>query len=430
MAVSGGRNCKRSGANFRVPTGKMTPNREANSAVTVREASSAPASQLRVSAQKVSRLMDLVGELSLSVSDTIHSADIAHLDLSDFEKSAHRLKLVLREVQEAAAELRLVPIGDVFQRMGRLVRELERQTGKEVDLQIEGEDTEIDKIVVDQLFEPLVHVVRNSVDHGLEAPDEREAIGKRRRGKITLSAAQVGGDIQITIADDGRGLNRVKILARGRERGLIGPEDEPEDRDLWQLVFKPGFSTAETVTNLSGRGVGMDVLDNTIKRLRGRILVDSVWGRGAKVLLAIPLSLAFIDSLVMRVGERLFATPIGVVAEIFRPLSEQLTVITADGGGELVQVRDAMIPICRLDRFYGEKSDQSDSLEQKIILVFHTSQGKIGLPVDELFDQQQVVMKPLQGHLEKIRASFGCALLGTGEVAMMLDCEKLTKGAL
>ncbi|MGJ0508703.1 MAG: chemotaxis protein CheA [Methylocystis sp.] len=396
----------------------------------VKDASATTASQLRVSAQKVSRLMDLVGELSLSVSDTIYSSDIVDLDLGEFEKSAHRLKLVLREVQEAAAELRLVPIGDVFQRMGRLVRELERQTGKEVDLEVQGEDTEIDKIVVDQLFEPLVHVVRNSVDHGLETPEEREAAGKRRRGRITLSAAQVGGDIRITIADDGRGLNREKILARGRARGLIGPDEQPEDRELWQLIFKPGFSTAEAVTNLSGRGVGMDVLETTIKRLRGRIVVESVWGAGARVVLAIPLSLAFIDSLVMRVGDRLFATPIAVVAEIFRPVYEQLTVITADGGGELVKVRDAMIPICRLERFYGEKDRCPDALDQKIILVFHTSQGKIGLPVDELFDQQQVVMKPLQGHLERIRASFGCALLATGEVAMMLDCEKLTDGAL
>lgn len=373
--------------------------------------------------------MDLVGELSLSVSETIHSSDIASLDLTDFEKSAHRLKLVLREVQEAAAELRLVPISDVFQRMGRLVRELERQTGKEVDLEMHGEETEIDKIVVDQLFEPLVHVVRNAVDHGLELPDERQEKGKRRRGKVVLSAAQVGGNIQITIADDGRGLNRSKILDRARQRGLIGPEEQPEDRELWQLLFKAGFSTAETVTNLSGRGVGMDVLDNTIKRLRGRIMVDSVWGAGARVVLSIPLSLAFIDSLVMRVGARLFATPIGVVAEIFRPTCEQLTAITAEGGAEMVRVRDALVPICRLDRFYGEGDQGVDSLDQKIILVFHTSQGKIGLPVDELFDQQQVVMKPLQGHLERIRASFGCALLGTGEVAMMLDCEKLTESA-
>lgn len=391
-----------------------------------REASAATTSQLRVSAQKVSRLMDLVGELSLSVSDTIHSSDLSDLDLTNFEKSAHRLKLVLREVQEAAAELRLVPIGDVFQRMGRLVRELERQTGKEVDLEVHGEETEIDKIVVDQLFEPLVHVVRNCVDHGLEPPDERITNGKRRRGKIALSAAQVGGDIQITIADDGRGLNRAKILKRGREGGLIGPDEEPDDRDLWQIIFKPGFSTAEAVTNLSGRGVGMDVLDNTIKRLRGRILVDSVWGSGTRVILSIPLSLAFIDSLVMRVGERLFATPITAVAEIFRPVAEQLTVMTADGGGELVKVREALVPICRLERFYGE-AHESDMLVNKIILVFQTSQGKIGVPVDELFDQQQIVMKPLQGHLERIRASFGCALLGTGEVAMMLDSEKLTE---
>ncbi|MCC3247422.1 chemotaxis protein CheW [Methylocystis sp. WRRC1] len=386
-------------------------------------------SQLRVSAKKVGRLMDLVGELSLSVSETIRSPDIAGVDLSNFEKSAHRLQLVVREVQEAAAELRLVPIGDVFRRMGRLVRELERQTGKEVDLEIHGEETEIDKMVVDRLFEPLVHLVRNSVDHGLESPDDRVAAGKPRRGRVTLAAAQVGGDIQITISDDGRGLDRARILQRARERGFFGADEEPEDADLWKVVFKPGFSTAETVTNLSGRGVGMDVLDHTMKALRGRISIDSVWERGARVVLAIPLSLAFLDSLVMRVGERLYATPIGVVAEIFRPDSGQVTILSAQGGIEVVKVRDALIPICRLDEFYGERNETRTPLERQIIVVFHTSRGRIGLPVDEMFDQQQVVMKPLQGHLERIRASFGCALLGTGEVAIMLDCEKLREGA-
>jgi len=386
-------------------------------------------SQLRVSAQKVSRLMDLVGELSLSVSETIRSPDIAGVDLTNFEKSAHRLQLVVREVQEAAAELRLVPIGDVFRRMSRLVRELERQTGKEVDLELHGQETEIDKVVVDRLFEPLVHLVRNSVDHGLERPDEREAAGKPRRGRVTLAAAQVGGDIQITVSDDGRGLNRTRILQRARERNLIGAHEEPDDSELWKVIFKPGFSTAETVTNLSGRGVGMDVLDHTMKMLRGRISIESTWGAGAKVVLAIPLSLAFLDSLVMRVGERLYATPIGAVAEIFRPESDQITILSANGGSEVVRVRQTMIPICRLEQFYGENRKMRTPLESQIIVIFHTSKGRIGLPVDEMYDQQQIVMKPLQGHLEKIRASFGCALLGTGEVAIMLDCEKLREGA-
>ena len=253
--------------------------------------------------------MDLVGELSLSVSETIRSPDLDGLELTEFEKSAHRLMMVVREVQDAAAELRLVPIGDVFHRMRRTVRELERATGKQIDLVLEGEDTEIDKVVADRLYEPLVHVVRNCADHGLEAAERTRGARQARQGRITLAAAAVGGDIQITIADDGRGLDRDGILARARERGLFGPEEEPDDSALWKVIFQPGFSTAETVTNLSGRGVGMDVLNTAMKELRGRISIDSQRGRGSKVVLAIPLTLAFLDSLVMRVGARLYATP-------------------------------------------------------------------------------------------------------------------------
>jgi two-component system, chemotaxis family, sensor kinase CheA len=386
------------------------------------------ASLLRVDADKVSRLMDLVGELSLSVSETIRSPDLAGLDLTEFEKSAHRLKLVVREVQDAAAELRLVPVGEVFRRMRRMVRDLERQTEKEIELVLEGEDTEIDKAVVDRLYEPLVHIVRNSADHGLERPDERQTAGKPRKGRITLSAAQVGGDIQITVSDDGRGLNRKRILAHARERGLLDRDEEPEDNGLWKLLFLPGFSTADTVTNLSGRGVGMDVLNTIVKSMRGRIAIDSQEARGVKVVLSIPLTLAFLDSLVMRIGSRLYATPIDVVAEIFRPGSEQVTVIAAEDHAEVVRVRDDFIPICRLQQFYGETPNGRESLEKLIIVVFNTSSGRIGLPVDEMFDQQQVVMKPLRGHLERIRASSGCALLGAGEVAIVLDCEKLAEG--
>jgi two-component system chemotaxis sensor kinase CheA len=384
---------------------------------------------LRVSADKVGRLMDLVGELSLSVSETIRSSDLEGLELTEFEKSAHRLMMVVREVQDAAAELRLVPIGDVFRRMRRMVRELERTTGKEIDLVLEGEDTQIDKVVADRLYEPLVHVVRNCADHGLEAPSDREALGKPRKGRITLAASPVGGDIQIAISDDGRGLDRERILARARERGLFGADEEPEDGALWKVIFQAGFSTAETVTNLSGRGVGLDVLNTAMKELRGRISIDSNRGRGTKVVLAIPLTLAFLDSLVMRVGARLYATPIDVVAEIFQPGSEQITRISAEAGVEMVRVREALIPICRLQHYYCEPTSELAPLEKLIIVVFNTSAGRIGIPVDEMFDQQQVVMKPLQGQLEKIRASFGCALLATGDVAIVLDCERLAEGA-
>jgi len=383
---------------------------------------------LRVQADKVDRLMDLVGELSLGVSEVIHSPDLVGLELSEFEKSAHRLRMIVREIQDTAAELRQVSVGDVFRRMRRMVRELERQTGKKIELAMVGEDTEIDKVVADRLYEPLVHVLRNSADHGLESPAERVAVGKSETGCITLTAAQLGGDIQITVADDGRGLDREKILARARERGLVGINEEPEDSSLWKVIFQPGFSTAEAVTNLSGRGVGMDVLNATMKDLRGRIAVDSKAGDGTRVNLSIPLSLAFLDSLVMRIGQRLYATPVDVVSEVFRPELGQISTVSAEHGAEMIRVREHMVPVCRLQRFYGEDCQALQPLETLVVVVFKTSFGQIGLPVDEMYDQQQVVMKPLQGRLGAIRASLGCALLGTGEIAVVLDCEELARG--
>lgn len=383
---------------------------------------------LRVPAEKVSRLMDIVGELGLSVSETINCSELQGLELDEFEKSAHRLKMIVREIQEISTELCQVEVGEVFRRMRRMIRELERQTNKKINLVLEGEDLEIDKVVVDRLYEPLVHIVRNSADHGLESTANRIAAGKPEVGTITLSAIQVGGDINIIIADDGGGLHRERILARARERGLFGATEEPPNDVLWKVIFQPGFSTAEAVTNLSGRGVGMDVLNNTIKELRGRIAIHSETGVGARVTLSIPLTLAFLDSLVVRVGNRLYATPINVVSEIFQPLDSQITHISADDRSEVVKVRDCFIPVCRLDEFYGEEIKEKIPLISQIIVIFTTSQGQIGLPVDEIFDQQQVVMKPLPASLGKIRASMGCALLGTGEVATVLDCEQLILG--
>ena len=373
---------------------------------------------LRVQAEKVGRLMDLV----------INSPDLAGLELTEFEKSAHRLKTVVHELQDASSELRLVAIGEIFRRMRRMVRELERQTNKKIELVLVGEDTEVDKVVADRLYEPLVHVLRNSADHGLETTEERIAAGKPEAGRITLSAVQLGGDIQITVADDGRGLNRERILARARERGFFGANEDPEDSALWKVIFQPGFSTAEVVTNLSGRGVGMDVLHTTMKELRGRITVDSTQGRGATVNLSIPLTLAFLDCLVMRVGERLYAAPVDMVNEVFRPKEEQISTISAEGSAEMLRVREKMIPVCRLQKFYDEDCSNFMSLDQMVVVVFQSSTGQFALPVDEMFDQQQVVMKPLQGRLENIRASLGCALLGTGEIAVVLDCEELARG--
>jgi two-component system chemotaxis sensor kinase CheA len=385
---------------------------------------------VRVPSEKISRLMDLVGELSLSVSETVHSPDLQGLELTSFDAAVHRLTMIVREVQDVATELRLVPMDDVFKRLRRMVRELERQTKKKIDLVIEGGDTAIDKLVADRLYDPLLHVVRNSADHGLETPDERVESGKDEKGRILLAASQIGSEVRIIVEDDGRGLNREKILKRARERGFFGPDEEPEPAKLWRCIFEPGFSTAETVSNLSGRGVGMDVLNSTMNALRGRITVDSEGGKGTRVSVFIPVSLAFLDCIILRQGHTLFAVPIDVVSEIARPEENELMHISADDNREMLRLRGEMMPIIRLDEFFNEVDEEQEKAPvPPNLVVFKTAHGSISVPVDEVLDRQQVVMKPLVGKLSSVRASFGCALLGTGEVALVLDCERLASEA-
>ena len=388
----------------------------------------AGAALLRVSSDKIGRLMDLVGELSLSVSETINSPDLAPHELTNFEAAAHRLSMIVREVQDAATELRLVPVEDVFRRLRRMVRELERETGKGIELQLKGEDTAIDKLLADRLYDPLLHVVRNAADHGLESNEDRIAQGKSGKGHITLSAAQVGSEVRIMVIDDGRGLNRENILRKARERGLFGPDEEPEPSALWKVIFEPGFSTAENVTTLSGRGVGMDVLNNTMKELRGRIGVESEDGKGTSVSLHIPVSLAFLDSILLRLGEQLFTVPVEDIAEIVRPGTDDMVAISADRGTEMLKLRGAFIPVCRLEKFYRGLRQEVRPLWDMVAIVFSTAHGTIAVPVDEVLDRQQVVMKPLTGTLADVRASWGCALLASGDVAIVLDCERLAAG--
>lgn len=383
---------------------------------------------LRVSSDKIGRLMDLVGELSLSVAETINAPELVNLDLVGFDAAAHRLSMIVREVQDAATELRLVPVADVFRRLKRTVRELERETGKEIILDLRGEDTAIDKLVADRLYDPLLHVVRNAADHGLEPNDDREAAGKPRAGRIILSAMQVGSEVRIQVIDDGRGLNYDRILAKARERGMFGQHEMPDRSVLWKAIFEPGFSTADTVTTLSGRGVGMDVLNTTMKDLRGRITVESEEKQGTAVSLHIPLSLAFLDCLILRLGDQLFCMPIDDIAEIVKPDGTGQVQISVAGGSEMLRLRDRFIPVCRLEQFFDGMAHEPRALADMVAIVFEASSGTIAIAVDEVLDRQQVVMKPLAGVLRQLRASWGFALLATGEIAVVLDCERLAAG--
>ncbi|CAG0946971.1 Chemotaxis protein CheA [Anaerolineae bacterium] len=389
-------------------------------------------SYLRVKASKVSQLLDLVGELGLSALAVTHHPALQGLDLVGFETAAHQLELLITEVQRLTADLRLVPVSGLFRPMQRTAHDLARETAKQFELILEGEEIEIDKVLVDELKDPLIHLVRNAVDHGLEATAERVATGKPEQGRIALSAAQKGKEIHITVADDGRGLDRDAILKRARERGMVGANEEPDDATVWSYIFKAGFSTATQVSSLSGRGVGMDVVQSAIHALRGRIALETEPGKGTQVTLVIPLTLAFLESMVVRSHQRLFAIPIDGVNQVFKPDTAEVVHISADQS-EMVQRQGNLIPITRLQQIFGNgldgnsgKSDAHDMLlVNQVIVVVETSKGRVGLPVDEIVGEQQVVLKPLQGHMRGIRGGAGCALLSSGEIAIALDVENL-----
>ena len=377
---------------------------------------------LRISAERVGKLMDLIGELSLSISATVHAPEVDGKEMPGFEAAAHRLSMIMRDVQDAASELRLVEVEETFRRLRRMIREMERETGKKIELNTVGADTMIDKLVADRLYEPLLHVLRNSADHGLEDTAGRLAAGKSEAGCITLSARQTGNEVRIMVEDDGRGLNYERILAKAQEKGLYPPDAHPEPDELWPVIFQPGFSTAQEVSNLSGRGVGMDVLNSALIALRGRIGIKSVAGKGTSVALYIPLTLSFLDCVILRQSETLYAVPVDMVTEILRPQPESVVNIRAGTNSKVLKLRGETIPVVKLG------NDKRDILSHGgIMLVATTGSGPVAVAVDEVLDRQQVVMKPLAGRLSVVRASWGLALLNNGDVATVIDCERLLR---
>jgi two-component system chemotaxis sensor kinase CheA len=379
---------------------------------------------LRIDARKVSLIMDIAAEIGLASGAVTHHPDVVGRGLEGFTAAAHKLDVLIRELQNEVSAMRLVPVDGVFQRMKRVVRDTARRTKKQVELVLVGEDTEIDKLMVDALHDPLVHMLRNAIDHGLETPDDRRAAGKAETGRIVLEASHQGGEVLVEISDDGKGLNRDRIRSRAIERGLIEPNAELSDQQTCELIFLPGFSTKETIDELSGRGVGMDVVKTSIEALRGRVQVTSTEGRGTRVRLSVPLTLAFVEAMIVRERERLFAVPVEKVFEVFQVEKKQITRNEGDGD-TLVRVRERLVPVLWLHRFYGEELGNVEKLDGRILVVVQTSRGELAIPVDALLGNQQVMLKPLVGPLAKVRAAAGCGMLRTGEVALALDCERL-----
>lgn len=389
----------------------------------------------RVALEKLDSLMNLVGELIIAEAAVTHNTDLQGLHLESFQKSAMHLNRITRSLQDVAMSMRMVPVRHTFRKQLRVVRDVARELGKNVELKLEGEETEVDKSVVEALNDPLVHIIRNAVDHGMEDPEERLATGKPEQGVVTLTAIHQSGEVWITVQDDGRGLDREKILAKAKERGVAGLDTaQMSDRDVFNLLFAPGFSTATKVTKISGRGVGLDVARRNIEQLGGRVDIDSILGEGTTFTLRIPLTLAIIEGMLVRVGTSKYTVPLLNVRETVRVSSDAL--VTLPSGQEVVHIRDQIFSLVRLHEIHHIQPD-SRSIEEGLILVLESSGERYCLFVDDVLGQFQTVIKSLGEYLQEIRGISGCTILGTGEVSLILDtaemrrlaCIERTKGA-
>ena len=385
--------------------------------------------KIKVSTTRLDSLVNMVGELviaQLMVTESLKSnpgSTNGSTNVDLLRNTTHQSKII-RELQELSMSMRMVPIGGVFQKMARMIRDLSRQADKNIVFSIKGEQTELDRTIVDKLADPLIHMIRNSVDHGIETPDERSQTDKPAAGRVELRAFHQAGSIVIEIEDDGRGLNKEKLLEKAIERGLISPDKTPSDQEIFGIIFNPGLSTAAKVTSVSGRGVGMDVVKRNIEDLSGRIDIASALGKGTTFTITLPLTLAIIDGQVVRVGEERYIIPINSIIKSFRPTKEQIS--TVQGSGEMVMVRGELLPLVRLHDLFGIHTDFTDPTEGLVMIVEEDSQACC-LLVDDLLDQQQVVIKSLGGTIKQAAGISGGAILGDGQVRLILDIPGVIK---
>ncbi|WP_296597042.1 chemotaxis protein CheA [Phenylobacterium sp.] len=374
-------------------------------------------STLRVPAERLDELMDRVGELVIAQSRlkqiATHSTDMALRSVSE------EVERLASELRDTMMVVRMVPISTLFGRFRRLVHDLQRDTGKTIELTTEGETTELDKTIIERLADPLIHVIRNAADHGLETPEQRAAAGKPAAGKLTLAARHSGAEVVITVSDDGRGIDRERVRAKAEQNGLIQPGAVLTDAELLQLIFAPGFSTAAQVTNLSGRGVGMDVVKRTIESLRGAIDITSVPGQGSQVSLRIPLTLAIIDGLLVRVGNGRYVVPLAAVEECVELSHEQ---DVRSSGRSLISLREEFVPFLRLRELFRTKVAAGQ--HQKVVVV-STGEARVGLVVDQIIGDHQTVIKSLSKLHADVETFSGATILGDGGVALILDVPHL-----
>ena len=376
-------------------------------------------SLINVNVQKLDTLMDLVGEIVITESMVTRNPDLAGLHLENFSKAVRQLRKLTDELQDIVMSIRMMPIAATFHKMHRIVRDMGKQLDKDADLIILGEETEVDKNIIDQLSDPLMHLIRNSMDHGLESTAERIKIGKPAKGKITLEAKNAGGDVWITVKDDGRGLNKSKILNKARDQGLFTkPESEYTDKEIYNFILLAGFSTKEQVSEFSGRGVGMDVVRENIQKVGGSVMIDSNFGQGSTISVKIPLTLAIIDGMHISVGESSYIIPTNAIRESFRADLNQ--VIEDSEGNEMMMIRGQCYPVIRIHRRFGVVPRVTE-LRKGIIIVAESDDRTICLFADELLGEQQVVVKPIPAYIRKAKGLTGCTILGDGSISLILD---------
>ena len=381
-------------------------------------------STLRVSVEKVDQLINLVGELVITqamLAQNSRNVDPALYQqlssgLADLERNT-------RDLQESVMSIRMIPMSVVFNRFPRMLRDLAAKLGKRVELVTQGEATELDKGLVEKITDPLTHLVRNSCDHGIELPADRIAKGKPEHGTITLVASHQGGSIVIEVRDDGRGLNRQKLIQKAREKGIDAP-DTMTDQEVWGLIFAPGFSTADQVTDVSGRGVGMDVVKKNITQLGGTVEIDSAEGYGMKVSVRLPLTLAIMDGMSVGVGEEVYILPLSSVVESFQVQAD--TIKTVGGSGRVVEVRDEFMPVVELEQVFNVPRFDFEHVSS-IMVVVEAEGGRVAMLVDELLGQQQVVVKNLEANYRKVTDVSGATIMGDGRVALILDVGSLVR---
>ncbi|WAG55567.1 chemotaxis protein CheA [Clostridium estertheticum] len=374
---------------------------------------------ISVNISKLDMLLDLVGEIVISEAMVTKNPDLEGLSLDNFNKASRQLRKLTNELQDVVMSIRMVPVSMTFHKMNRIVRDMSKKLNKEVELEIIGEETEVDKNIIDHISDPLMHLVRNSLDHGIEDKEERIVSGKPPIGKITLEAKNAGGDVFIIVRDDGRGLDKSKIYEKAKLQGLVTrPEEELTDKEIFAFILLPGFSTNESVTEYSGRGVGMDVVKKNIDSIGGSISIESMIGRGSVISIKIPLTLAIIDGLEVAVGISKYTIPITSIKESFKPKENE--VIADSDGNEMIMIRGEAYPIYRLHRLFNVNTKVTTPTDGIMVLVEDNTKSAC-LFVDSLIGEQQVVVKELPNYIKKAKGIAGCTILGDGNISLIID---------